>query len=120
MIVDIILKCVLSILLFLFVFLFAQIMKRYLFLFMGVIALSGSLYYLFYVTNDMKNYDIWWRINPFSVFQLDKILTYDAANIMNHAVDVRVITCISAAIALAGLILCSYRIWREYLYANSL
>lgn len=118
--IDIFLKNVLAVLLLLFVFLFANIIKRYIFMFMGMVSVSGLLYYGFYIVNEQKNYDFWWRVNPFHVFHLDKALTYNAVNLMNHAVDIRTITLVVVMVVIAMLIYCAYLVWRKYLYVNLL
>lgn len=118
LLLDMFLKCVLSILLLMFIFLFAGIMKRYIFLFMSSIAFNGGLYYLFYISNHKNNFDMWWRINPFHIYQLDQALTYHAVNIMNHAVDARVVVGGLTVMTLVVLLIGSYRIWRRYLYAE--
>lgn len=118
--IDIFLKDVVGVLLFLFVFLFANILKRYIFMYMSLVSFSGFLYYGFYTVNEQKNYDFLWRVNPFHVFHLDKALTYNAVEIMNHAVDIRTITLIAVMAMIAVLIYGAYLVWRKYLHVNLL
>lgn len=112
---DAVIKSMLSLVLFLFVFLFAMILRKYLFMFLGVAGVSGVLYYVLYSLCKGKNYGIWFRLNLFSVFQLDKVLTYDAVNIFNHAIDLRVVTGVFYGGLLLLQIAGSYQVWRKYL-----
>lgn len=116
--INIVINFILSISIALFVLLFARILKKYVYLFVGVLIVEGGLFYNMLVMFQEKNYDIWWRLNLFSSFQLDKFLTYDAVNIGNHAVDVRGIVFLEHTILLVILVVCSYQIWRKYLYES--
>lgn len=118
--VDIFLKNMAAVLLFLLVFLFANIFKRYIFMYMSLVSFSTLLYYGIYMINEQKNYDFWWRINPLHVLHLDQALTYDAVNIINHAADVRIITLIAGILVAAVMIYSAYLVWRKYLHGNLL
>lgn len=112
--IDIFLKCIVGLIITYFVFLFALFLKRYLFLFIGGSVVSGVLYYIMSVMIEWKNFDMWWRLNPFSVFLLNQTLSYDAVNLFNHAVDARWIVGIVWGIMLMVFLSGSYRIWRRY------
>lgn len=118
LIVDIVLKCMVSIMVFLFVLLAACVIKRYIFLFMGGLAVSGVLYYILYTMCTNMNYGLLWRMNPLSIFQLDRFLRYQVVNIWDHAVDARLLVLSAWCVLLFALIALSYRIWRRFLYAN--
>lgn len=118
-VIDAVLKCILSLILFQFVFLFVRILKKYFFLFLGTAGVSGILYGVLYRTCEAKNFDLRWRSNPFSIFQLDRVLMYDAVNIMNHAVDLRVVTGVVWIFCLLLSVAGSYQVWRKYLHVRS-
>lgn len=117
-ILDSFLKCILSLMVLLFVFMAAPLVKRYIFLFLGGVTISGVLYYFLFLTCRDKYYSDTWRLNPFSIFKLDKFLAYDVVNIMDHAVDMRVLIACLWTVMLAFLSLFAYKIWRRYLYAG--
>lgn len=118
-ILDMMLKSILAFIIMMSVFMFARVLKRYLFMFMSTLAVSGILYYWLFVMCEMKNYGMGYRLNPFSIFQLDRILTYDAVCVMNHAVDIRLITVGLCLGILLLLIFGCYQVWRKYLYVSS-
>lgn len=118
-ILDMILKSVLAIIIMMTIFLFANVLGKYLFMFMGSIAMSGILYYWLFTLCEMKNFGIRYRLNPFSIFQLNRVLTYDAVCIMNHAVDIRLMIGGIWFCILLLLIFGCYQVWRKYLYVRS-
>lgn len=117
-VVDIVLKCVVSVMIFLFVLLAACVVKRYIFLFLGGLAVSGVLYYIVYTMCNNMNYSLLWRMNPFSIFQLDRFLKFQAVNIWDHAVDVRLLVLSVWSVLLLALVGSAYWIWRKFLYGN--
>lgn len=118
-VIDILLKCLLCLIILMGILVFSQILRKYLFMFMSILGVSGILYYWLYVMCQRNSYGMWWYINPFSIFQLDKILTYDAICIMNHAVDVRVIMGGTWLGILTVLSIVSYQVWRKYINVSS-
>ena len=119
-VIDMFMKTFMSIAIFLIVFMFSVIFKRYLFLFLTAIATCIFLYYTFYFINGMENYNFGWRMHPLSILKLDRILTYDAVNIFNQAIDIRVIISLMWIVLIITIIVCSYRLWRRYLYEVSI
>lgn len=117
---DMLLKNIVSLSLMLVIVLTAYILKKYLFMFLEMLAVSGALYYWLYVLCERKDYCYLWYLNPFLIFQLDKLFTYRAVNIANHAVDIRLILGIGWIGAIIVLITTSYKMWRKYLYVNSM
>lgn len=116
--VDMALKCMVSVMILLFVLLTACVVKRYIFLFLGGLGVSGVLYYIVYIMCTNMNYGLLWRMNPFSIFQLDRFLRFQAVNIWDHAVDIRLLVLSVWSVLLLVLGAAAYRIWRKFLYAN--
>ena len=117
-VLDMVLKCMASILVMFIVLLLTCVIRRYIFLFLAGLCVNGIFYYFLCGTVERRSYSISYRMNPFSILKLDKVLTYDAVNIFNHAVDVRLLFLVLWACILFGLLLLTYRVWRRFLYAN--
>lgn len=112
--IDILLKCLTSMFVLLFTFLLSLLLKKYLFLFFAGLGIGAGLYYQAFQINQEKNYDLLWRLNPFSSFQLNEVLSFDVIKLGEHAVDIRVAAGIIWVVALIALMQMNYHIWRKY------
>lgn len=117
---DMLLKNIVSLSLMLVIVLTACILNKYLFMFLETLAVSGALYYWLFDLCERKDYRFMWYFNPFSIFQLDRLFTYHAVNIANHAVDIRLILGVGWISIIIVLFITSYKVWRKYLYVNLL
>lgn len=113
--IDMLLKCLTSTFVLLFTFLLSLLLKKYLYLFFAGLGIGAGLYYQAFQINQEKNYDLLWRLNPFSSFQLNEVLSFDVIKLGEHAVDIRVAAGIIWVVALIALMQMSYHIWRKYL-----
>ena len=112
--IHVLLNSLLAISVSLLVFIFAMVLKKYIYLFVGVLIVQAGFFYSMLNMHKAKRFDIWWRLNPFSSFQLDRFITYDAINIANHAIDVRYVVGGIHIFVFAILIIISYKVWRKY------
>lgn len=117
-VLAIVLKCLASLLVLFLILLSSFAIRRYLFLFLEGLCVSGLLYYLLYLAVRDKRYGLPYRMSPFAMLKMDRLLTYDAVNLFGHAVDVRLVYGVLWTLLFIGLFLLAYRAWRRFLYAN--